>query len=488
MGTAEEKDAMLDTNTLDQAGTEDAMMDAPPPIDAVVHVTVTADQLEAYIEIEPPYNGGSQPTYDMIKTALEEHGVVYNIDTKKLQELEQKPEYGFDILVARGIAPENGKDGTATFKFETDKSILRPKEREDGTVDFHDLGIVENVKRGQVLCVITPPTEGTPGMTVKGKEISQRKGKPVPPYAGKNTELNADGTAILSKIDGQVSFDGRKIQVNEVFYVRGNVDLSTGDIKVEGSLDVGGQVMPGYKIEAGKNICVRGTVESAVIRAGGNIELMSGITNSELHCEGDLKCRFIENSTVFVKGNIVAEYILNSDIKCGKSIKTVGKIAKIIGGNCLAGQNIETTTVGSIANVKTKLELGTDYSVIERQQHLQKQIPELQKKINSIRPILSLLRQLEASNRLTPEKAEILANAQYNYDVNTEMLEKAKQELEQIAAAISNRGYGRILCTGTIYPGTTVVIGPTTLSITETLENTSLYYVEGEIRKGIATR
>ena len=246
--------------------------------------------------------------------------------------------------------------------------------------------------------------------------------------------------------------------------------------------------LPGFKIEAGKNINVKGTVENAEVRAGGDIELMSGITGSELYCEGDLKCRFIENCTVFVKGDIMAEYILNSNIKCGRSIKTVGRIAKIIGGSCLAGHNIETTTIGSIANVKTRLELGTDYTVIDRQQKLQEQIPELEKKIESIKPIISLLRQLEASNRLTPEKAEILEKAQYNYSANMDMLESAKKELDQIAEAISNRGYGRILCTGMIHPGTTVVIGPTTLHVNETLSNTSLYYSEGEISKGVASR
>ena len=62
---------------------------------------------------------------------------------------------------------------------------------------------------------------------------------------GKNTELNEDGTAIRSKIDGEIAFDGRKISVNETYYVRGDVDNSTGDIKVQSNLDVSGIVPAG---------------------------------------------------------------------------------------------------------------------------------------------------------------------------------------------------------------------------------------------------
>lgn len=462
--------------------------EAPPAIDAIAHVTVSSNHLEAYINLEPPENGGEPVSMELMTAALGKSGVTYNIDNKKLDELIQLPLYGEDILIAEGAEPENGVDGTISFQFETDTSKLSPKEKADGTVDFHDLGIVQNVTKGHVLAVITLPTEGKPGMSVKGKELKQKKGKAVSPYAGKNTELSEDGTKIRAKIDGEISFDGRKISVNETYYIRGDVDNSTGDVKVQSSLDVSGTVLPGFKIEAGKNISVKGTVENAEVRAGGNIELMSGITGSELYCEGDLTCRFIEGCNVFVKGEITAEYILNSNIKCGRSIKTVGRRAKIIGGNCLAGQNIVTTTIGSIANVKTKLELGTDHSVIQRQQELEKRVPDLESSIEKLKPLLSLLTQLEEHDRLTPEKAEILEKVKYSYSANMDELEKIQKDLEEIAERLNTRGYGRILCEGTIYPGTTVVIGPATMNIEETLTNTSLYYREGDICKGVASK
>jgi uncharacterized protein (DUF342 family) len=460
--------------------------DIPPAVDAVVHVSISGNGLEAYVDIEPPSNGGASPTFELLNAALVGYGITQNVDVERLKALAVDPIYDRNIVVANGVVPVDGKNGTVAFLFDAGKKDIKPRESEDGKVDYYNLGIVENVKQGQVLCTITPPTEGTPGISVKGVALPQKKGQPAPSYLGENTELNEDGTAILSKINGQIEFDGRKINVRETFFVRGDIDFSTGNIKVESNLVVSGAVLPGFKIAAGRNIDVSGSVENSTIQAGGNIRLNSGITGSELHCDGDLICRFIENCDVFVKGDIKAEYILNSNIKCGKNIKTVGKVAKIIGGNCVAGQNIEAGNVGTVANVKTRLELGTDYASIKRQQELQTLLVDLGKKIESVKQLITLLKQLEASGRMTPDKKEILDKVESSYVANIQLQEAAKKELEEIALSIKNKSFGKIVCTGTIFPGTTVVIGPASLTITEPWSYTALYLEEGSICKGIA--
>lgn len=458
----------------------------PPPVDAVIRVTISDSRLESYICIEPPENGGAAPSLEALEAALSSCGVTYNVNKEKLSELAAKPVYNLNVLVSSGVTPEDGVDGTAFFRIETEKSALKPRENEAGIVDYRDLGIAKNVAKGQVLCDISLPTEGSPGVSVKGEQLKQNKGRPVPCFLGINTVLNESGTAVLSKIDGQVEFDGRKINVNETFYVKENVDNSTGSIKVVGNLVVRGMVLPGFVIEAGRNIEVYGTVEAATIKAGGDVKLQSGITNSELYCEGSLKSRFIENCGVFVKGDVTAEYILNSNIKCGKNLKILGLIAKIIGGSCVVGQNIEAKTIGSVASVKTRLELGTDPAIIDRQQQLLAQAPELEKQIDRLKPLVTLLRQLEGMNRLTPEKKEILDNVSYSYDANMKALLECKRELEEISRSIKLKGYGRVICTGTIFPGTKVVMGAAKLSVTDALNNVSLFYSEGNIFQGSA--
>lgn len=466
----------------------DNLSEAPAEnkIDAIINVEITSDGLKAYINIEPPVNGGAAPKFEALKAKISEYGVSYNVDIEKLKDIEANPVYNRDIIFASGVAPVNGIDGTVSFKIAVEEKSLKPKENEDGRVDFRDLDIVENVTEGQVLCEITPPTEGSPGISVKGEELPQKKGKPVRSYLGKNTQLNEDGTAILSKIDGQVEFNGLTVNVDETFYVQEDVDNSTGNIKVVGNLIVPGMVLPGFKVEAGGNISVKGTVEAAAIKADGNVNLQSGITGSDLNCNGDLRCRFIENCNVSVRGNINAEYIINSNIKCGKNIKIIGRMAKIIGGSCMAGQNIETHIIGSVANVKTRLELGLDESLLKRQQELISKAAEIQKQIETIRPLIKIFSKLDAVNGLTLEKRRDFDKVKYSYDANIKLNEEIKIELEEIDKLFKTKGASRIICTGTVYPGTQVVIGKASLFVANTIDNALIYYNEGNICIGAA--
>lgn len=458
----------------------------PPPLDAKINISIAKDQLEAYLFIEPSSNGGADPTLEAMEAMLLDYGVSYNIDIAKLKEIELEPIYNCDILVASGVAPVNGVDGTASFQIDTEKKSLKPQENNDGKVDYHFLGIVENVKQGQVLCIITFPTEGSPGMSVKGKELPQKKGRPVQSLLGKNTELNSDGTAVLSKINGQVEFDGRKLHVNDVLYIKENVDYSVGNIKVPNNLHIAGMVMPGFVLEVGGNIDVRGIVQKSTVKAGGNINLQSGIIGSTLYCDGDLNCKFIENCEIVVKGDINSRNIINSNIKCGKTIKIKGTSAKIIGGTYIAGENIEAQTIGSVANVKTRLELSTDQTVITRQQELLDQITQWENQNEKLMPLITLLNQLEAANRLTPDKKQALEKVNYTYNTNVQSLEDAKSELEEITQHLEDKGHGRIICAGAIYPGTHVVIGKANLTITNALQCVSLHYDEGNIGIGSA--
>lgn len=475
-----------ESSILEHDAPSEATPEVAAPVDAIVHISIAEKGLRAYLRIEPPLNGGTAPTYDTLYSALSANNITYNVDYNLLKILADNPIFNEDILIASGIDPVDGENGTVSFQIRTEKTGFSPQSRSDGTVNYRELDLVENVVAGQTLCTITLPTEGSPGMSVQGKEILQRKGRPVPSHLGRNTHLNEDGTAILSKINGQVDFVNNKINVDETFYIKENVDLSTGNINVAGNLVISGMVMPGFVIEAAGNIEINGAVEQSIIKAGGNIRLQSGINGSELRCCGDLKCKYIENSLVFSKGDIIAESIINSNVRCGQNIKVTGSIGKIIGGNCIAGQNIEANSIGSLSNIKTKLELGVDQELMERQQELRTQIPQLEAQNEKLIPLLDILLQLEGSNRLAPEKKKVLEDVRYSFETNLNLLEAAKCELEEIAHSVKAKGFGRIIALDTIHAGTTVVIGNATLTIFDSTKNASLYYKQGEISIGSA--
>lgn len=473
--------SMLNRQETSPAANPAAEGDTQASVDAVVRVLIGENALSASLLIDPPKYGGAPPTLGSLRSALAEHGVSFGVDEEALAALEEKPVYDQPVLVARGTEPMNGKNGELTICFNAGKHSLKPKENPDGTVDYRDLDLIDNVYAGQVLGKLSFPTEGSPGMSVKGQTISQKKGRPVPACVGKNTELSPDGQNVLAKIDGQVDLIGQKICVNETYHVKGDVDMATGNIRAAGSLVIKGSVKTGFSIETGGSLDIYGTVESAKITAGGNIRLRSGIMGSELHCEGGLVSRFIENCNIFVKGDIDAEYVMHSNVHCGANLTTAGKRARVLGGQCVASGNITSGNIGSTSYVRTRVEISSREAILGKHQELLEQREGLEKLLESLKPLLTLFAQLHRANRITPDKQEAFNDVLRKQKAATEALEDVNVRLEEITESIHSHGGGKIICPGTIYPGTEITIGTAKYNIEQAMRNAAFGFASGEI-------
>jgi len=200
-------------------------------------------------------------------------------------------------------------------------------------------------------------------------------------------------------------------------------------------------------------------------------------------CGGNFNGRFIENSNVIIKGSARTEYIMDSDVRCGKNLEIVGSYARFYGGSLVVGGDFTCPIIGSPSGIKTIIEVGTDSSILERQQEIENNLPKLQKQLQSLRLLISLLMQYQEAGRLDDEKRERLENALYNYSMVESLYESESRELEQIHEKIRVKGYGRIKCARTIYPGTVIKIGPAAITITEPLHNVVLYLSDGMIHQ-----
>lgn len=457
----------------------------PQPVDSVIEVSISNNKLEASVNITPPQHGGFVPNIQSLRENLGNHNITHGVNMKILLDICMDPIYDKDIIVAQGTYPINGVDGSFQIHFDTTKDS-KLKEKEDGSVDFYNLENFENVKQNQTLCTLIHPTEGIDGISVSREKIPYIKGKPVTSMQGKNTKLSKDGMTIISTIDGQVDYSQGKINVFETLYIKGDVDNTTGNIKIAGNVIISGTVLSGFIVEATGNIQIYGGLGSVKLIAGGDIVLRGGVIGGNLSCEGDLTSRFIENCRVFVKGDIKTDYVMNSNIKCGKSLHAINSISKIVGGKYLVGENILANIIGSNASIKTYLELGTDPSTIKRQQELTKEIPPLETKKRSLESLIYLLQQFEASNRLTAEKKQMLDSARFSYNEIIELIDNGKLELDKITESIKSKGYGRVTCKGIIHSGTTVKIGSVQTTIHDTMFAKSLYHSEEGICIGNA--
>ena len=452
----------------------------PPPVDATVEVILADREMSAYLLLTSPQNGGAVLSVQQLADALAAKGVKVGVQQEILAQTATAPLYGQRILVAQGTPPTHGSNGSYELQFETENE-LKPKVQADDSVDFYDLGLVTNVREGQVLCAITPPTDGADGVTVTGAPAPAKKGRPVPSMTGKNTKLSEDGLQITAAISGYVDFTMNKVNVNDTLFIKEDVDNSTGSIKTPSNVVISGTVSSGFSVESEGNVQVGAATSGAKIKAGGNLILKRGSTGCKLECEGDLTTRYIENCDVFANGSIKSDYVMNCTVKCAKSIHVGGPIAKIVGGSCIAGEDIVARTIGSPAGIRTYLEIGTDPEMMRRQQELVEQIPQWGAKMASLQSLIKLFEQYEAAGRLTPEKKQAYQDATYSYQTSSDLLQNGTKELEVIAEQIKQKGYGRIVCKGTIYPGTCVKIGGIRLLVSTPLTNRMLSYDDDEI-------
>lgn len=321
-----------------------------------IQLSVSSDGLTATIRVKPVED---QPvSVEEIVSFLRQNGVVYGILEDSIRDFCDNKKFFLELPCARGIAPIDEENGTLEYLFEKDKNLM-PTELDDGTVDYRDLGIVQNVKKGDVLCRIIPPAPGRNGTDVCGKPLPFRKGA-LPSFPqGRNTEVSEDGLTLTSTTDGCIEYKNASLSISEVFIVRGDVDSASGNIDFLGTVVVQGDVLEGFTVKAGGDINVRGMVEGATMEAGGNIAIaygMNGMNRGRLTAGGSVSAQYIENSTVKCEGDVRTGVVLNSVVTAGNSIIVRGKRGLLAGGRAQAGRQIYAVTIGS-GGARTELSI-----------------------------------------------------------------------------------------------------------------------------------
>lgn len=458
-------------------------------IDATANAMTSPDKMKGYISIQPPDNG-RMLTADELLGVLNKNGIVYGINMNALQSLVNYPIYNEMICVAEGTPPVNGQNGKLEFFFNT-KVESKPTILEDGRVDFRDLNLIESVQSGQKLCSLVPPSQGTPGRNVCGGIIPAVPGKPAVLPKGRNTVISDDKNSLISSIDGQVSYTDGKVNVFATYEVPADVDNTTGNINFIGNVLIRGNVLSGFVVEAGGSVEVWGVVEGAVIKASGDIILkrgMSGMGKGVLISGGDVVARYIENSTVEARGDIKSEAIMHSNIKCGNKLELSGRKGLLVGGSCKVGKEIEAKVIGSYLATATEVEVGVDPTIRERYKEVKNEIISMETDLRKAEQAITILKRLELSGALTPDKAEMMSKSIRTKVYISSKLQELNEELQQLEAKLQQDSYGKIKCYNYIYPGTKVTIGTSMLYVRENLQYCTLYRDGADIRAGAIDR
>lgn len=452
--------------------------------DGWCRVQVSNDAMEAYLVIEPPIGEGNWPTKEDALKAISSEKVVYGIIDEAIDEAINKRQMK-PVLIAKGKAPVNGTDAEINYLFETGVFRKAFIEDEFGRVDYRQVQNLQNVTVGQKIVEKIPATPGEPGMNVRGEEVKAIPGKDKQIKLGKNVAWTEDNLAIISTINGEPSLANNKVSVHEVYELKGDVNFQSGNINFLGSVIIRGNVESGFKVEAEGDITIYGNVDSAEIKAGGNIFVkggISGMDKGKVICGGDFSAKYIEHATVDCEGTItVREAIMHCQINADQKVVCEGGKGLIVGGLIRSGEEISAKTIGSRLGTVTELEVGVKPKLKLELQELEEQLKTNKESLDKAEKAIGLLSKIP---NLPDDRKEMLQNLiKTSYVLKAQINEaeaKRQQLMEEIL--VKSKEKGRIRVKEVIYPGIRVTMGKTTIMIQDEIKYAVLVYNEGEIQ------
>lgn len=349
-------------------------------------IRISYDEMEAYLLLPTPLEIDEEYTFDDVMEKVRAAGVKIGINETKISAMIQERYFDRECLIAKGIDVVNGVDAYFDYNFDTNFNKV-PRLREDGTVDYWSIHTVELVEEGQVIAEYHEPVEGSNGMTVKGKLLVAKRGKPLPQLAGKGFVRSEDNKTYTCMMNGKIEMKGNRILISDVHEVHGDVGLKTGNIDFRGDVIIHGNVPTGAVIRATGSITVDGTVEGAILDAHKDIIIRGGMLGAgrgTVITKGNLFVKFMEYSRVKAHGSVTTDSLINCKVSAYDKVYLRGKHASVVGGTIHAATGIEAYNFGNEYGVKTEIYAGINMEVKKQITYHENCINEAQDMIDKI--------------------------------------------------------------------------------------------------------
>ena len=435
---------------------------------------------------------GKLITADRMLEALEAQEIQAALDTNTLgaairEALDTKGEV-LNVPIARGTEPVNGRDGWFELYVVDDRSTIGTED-DSGKVDYRARGVVRSVKEGTKVGKLHAPSRGTPGKDVFGRIIPARDGAVFRFQLGENVEATAHGSEYVALISGMVFFIQNILSVTEVYQTRGDVNLVTGNLQLEkGSVHVRGSVLSGFAIDSPRNVLVDDVVESAEIKAGGDVEVKGGIImdrGGKITAQGGISAMFAKGATIEAQGDVnIAHETTNCIIFAKQNMVATKGRGVIVGSTVRCGGTIIANEVGSDLGVTTSIFLGLhhesniDYS--QRKRELNTLLQKVYGSLGAGDPRVILANTPKERREAVAKLLRLRLSAEKEMQVIAEEIVREKEAKKQAQKA-------KLKVLKTIYPGTIINCYGIVHKITKPMDNSQFYYNAEEQRIVVAS-
>ncbi|MDX1692894.1 MAG: FapA family protein [Ketobacteraceae bacterium] len=446
-------------------------------IDGEVRVEVSPDRRQATLTLHKA-DGGKSVDQEMVKQAIQGAGICEELVNWAAVETALNRGQVSELVIAKAVAPENGRDATYVPLVSSEVDRV-PVTDEKGVADMLSAHQFVMVNAGEPLMRREPATSGEPGRDVTGAPIAARPGTDPGFKPGlEGSELAADDPDLLiASIKGHPVLFPNGVAVDPVLHVD-NVDLRTGNIHFDGSLEVKGDVTPGLEINVSGDVEVKGTVERARIKAGNQVIVHGGVfgqqeidedagmseEDSQAHFDiqagGDVEAGFLNQVAIHSQGAIrVKQYAAHSFLKADGVI-TLGQGGGkgiLFGGLIWAARGAVIAQAGNDSYVPTTIWVGERHKLEERKEQIRQQREARESEASQLSAIFEKIKRKHPSTlgKVSVDKARRIDNTIKSIrqtiaelDREAEQLEEAIQAQQDVCLTITRR-----LC-----PNTTVSI------------------------------
>ncbi len=440
----------------------------------LVRVVITKDNMAAMMALISPEPGDPEITEEIVRDAIARAGVVHGINWDVVKKAIEKHEYEVPTKIAVGTKPKKGADAYFEYTFETEGKHT-PEEDKDGRIDYRNLSFLQNVKEGEVLVTKTPPQKGIDGKGVDGTIIKAPMGRDIPLLRGQNTKVSDDGLKLLAATSGAIFFSRGQVAVNDLTVIRGDVDMSTGNIECLGSLKISGDIHAGFSLSVGGNLEVHGNVEDCNIECKGNILIKGGCFGKSagcIHAGGNIVVKYAEGMKITSDQSVtVGGELLNCHVHAKDFVELKGQRGRIIGGEIYAGREIRAYSIGSEAGTQTVLHAAFDAELMQKYREIEGELVRIESDIIRVKDSLLKLHRLRIDGRLNDQQAQILKQLEeFKASVpgEIESLRTAKAEVEE---KIKEMDSAVVIVEHIAYPGVSIHFGHIYKEITEQAES-----------------
>ncbi|WP_295298552.1 DUF342 domain-containing protein [uncultured Brachyspira sp.] len=450
---------------------------------SIIPVINVSYKWRGVLVLPPQKDAKRQLTLEEIQMMISEIPIKLMVDYDKITELVErnfKNNEGVCCVFVEGRKPVDGNVQKVVLDY--DLSIGTGKKSEDGSIDFKERSFVHNIDANIQIAHFIPEKPAVDGLDIYNEVMSANFDEDTCYKIGNNLKVDDDGITIRSAIRGiLVNSSNNTLSVSDTVEID-KVDLSTGNIEVDGSVIIKENVTPGFSIKTEGNIEVYGNIEDAKIDCGGNLIVSGGIIggpDSDINIKGKIYSSFIRNAKIMCKDDVISQQIVNSDISTSNRVIALEGKGVIIGGSIKAMNGVWAKSIGAISESKTTIMVGRDPEADALFKEITNTLKTNKEEINKIKSLLGSEYFRDPKSfiaRIAPEKRDAIKGILKRItDIikETKDLEQKRNEMSEEFERLSN---STITAMEGFFPGVTIYISSIRKYITNKISGTEYFY------------